>query len=187
MKVSNQRGEVVALFRGKSASIAGNRGARGWVPNKKSFPALEPIERPASTNYAACSSSGWCATLRHAYAHLPVYPAPVRRGGRAPDDCHTLRTWPGSLHHQEGSARQLPVWHVCRATSSARASTLPAAPPASRPWSGWHAEGHRHLGRCDGAASALCRCPPRRPGAPDTATAVFTGGLGRTTAQSGWA
>ena len=56
MKVSNQRGELVAMFRGKSTQIQGT-----VIPDPeahmKQLSSWSPSRKPASTSCAPCSSS----------------------------------------------------------------------------------------------------------------------------------
>ena len=119
MKVSNQRGEVVAMFRGKSTQIQGT-----VIPEERamnSFP-LEPIEKAGIDELRALQLKRLKATLQHAYANSPVYRAKFDAAGVHPDDCR-IAGRPGevSLHHQAGPARQLPLRHVRRAARAVRA------------------------------------------------------------------
>jgi len=57
---------------------------------------LEPIETASRDALAALQLDRLQTTLRHAYAHSPVYRAKFEAAGVHPDDCRISRTWPDS-------------------------------------------------------------------------------------------
>jgi hypothetical protein len=77
MKVTNQRGQVVALFRGKSAQIQGTvipETADARRPAMTAFP-LEPIEKASIDELRALQ-------LKRLKATLASTPTPTRRSTR---------------------------------------------------------------------------------------------------------
>ena len=148
IEVTNQRGERIAVFRGRSYTHQGQAGrASTALPSKETrpCPSSTRARRPradrdarAATSCARCSCSACSWTLQHAYDNVPHYRQGLRREGRASRaTCKQLER-PGEVpvHRQEGPARQLSVRHVRGAARAGRAHPrVVAAPPASRPWS----------------------------------------------------
>jgi hypothetical protein len=108
-----------------------------------------PSKKPGVDELRALQLKRLQATLRHAYRNSPAYRAKFDAAGVHPDDCQRLADLAKfPVHHQEGPARRLPVWHVCRAARAVRAH--PRLQRHHRQTHrGWlHEERHRHLGRC---------------------------------------
>jgi hypothetical protein len=104
-KCTNQRGERIAMFRGRSYTAKG---------------------KPAAADRLR-------ATLQHAYDNVPHYRRAFDAAGRAPGRPEAARR-PGEVpvHHQGRPARQLSLRHVRRAARAVRAHPrVVAAPPAS--------------------------------------------------------